>query len=131
MRIKFIVFMLVCLFCCFAFTKMDKRIDQEYKAWQKDIKQLDKQKDDLEKLLKSYNDELTRMTKATTSLETAISQSQLMNATKQMQEMQMSFNLQYLQLQNSMQNENRQFTMVSNIMKTKHETVKNSISNIR
>src|SRR5450755_1439600 len=120
MRIKFIVFMLVCLFCCFAFTKMDKHIDQEYKAWQKDIKQLDKQKDDLEKLLKSYNDELTRMTKATTSLETAMSgasgnnsQSQLMNATKQMQEMQMSFNLQYLQLQNSMQNENRQFTMVS------------------
>ncbi len=42
----------------------------------------------------------------------------------------MSFNLQYLQLQNSMQNDNRQFTMVSNIMKTKHATLKNSISNI-
>ena len=59
------------------------------------------------------------------------SQSQLMQATKNMQEAQMSFNLQYLQLQNSMQNENRQFTMVSNIMKTKHDTVKNSISNIK
>ena len=56
---------------------------------------------------------------------------QLLQATKNMQETQMSFNLQYLQLQNSMQNENRQFTMVSNIMKTKHDTVKNSISNIR
>jgi hypothetical protein len=56
---------------------------------------------------------------------------QLLNATSQMQETQMSFNLQYLQLQNSMQNENRQFTMVSNIMKTKHDTVKSSISNIR
>jgi hypothetical protein len=55
----------------------------------------------------------------------------LFDATKQMQETQMSFNLQYLQLQSSMQNENRQFTMVSNIMKTKHDTVKNSISNIR
>lgn len=55
----------------------------------------------------------------------------LLSATKQMQEMQMSFNLQYLQLQNSMQNENRQFTMISNIMKTKHDTVKNSINNIR
>ncbi|HEY7680004.1 MAG TPA: hypothetical protein VIC04_05745 [Terriglobia bacterium] len=43
----------------------------------------------------------------------------------------MSYNLQYLQLQTAMQNENRQFTMVSNIMKTKHDTVKNSISNIR
>jgi hypothetical protein len=47
------------------------------------------------------------------------------------QETQMSFNLQYLQLQSQMQNENRQFTAVSNIMKTKHDTVKNSISNIR
>jgi len=52
-------------------------------------------------------------------------------AAQQMQETQMSFNLQYLQLQNQMQNENRQYTAVSNIMKTKHDTVKNSISNIR
>jgi hypothetical protein len=43
----------------------------------------------------------------------------------------MSLNLQYLQLQQQMQNENRQYTAVSNIMKTKHDTVKNSISNIR
>jgi hypothetical protein len=59
------------------------------------------------------------------------SQDQLLAATKQMQETQMSFNLQYLQLQSQMQNENRQYTAVSNIMKTKHDTVKNSISNIR
>ncbi len=56
---------------------------------------------------------------------------QLMQATQQMQEQQMSFNLQYLMLQNNMQNENRQFSMVSNIMKTKRDTVKNSISNIK
>ena len=43
----------------------------------------------------------------------------------------MSFNLQYLQLQSQMQNENRSYSMISNIMKTKHDTVKNSISNIR
>ncbi|HWR01957.1 MAG TPA: hypothetical protein VN371_08815 [Chlorobaculum sp.] len=48
-----------------------------------------------------------------------------------MQETQMSFNMQYLQLQSQMQNENRSYTAVSNIMKTKHDTVKNSISNIR
>jgi hypothetical protein len=59
------------------------------------------------------------------------SQSSLMQATQQMQETQMSFNLQYLQLQNQMQNENRQITMVSNIMKTKLDTMKNSIANIR
>jgi hypothetical protein len=43
----------------------------------------------------------------------------------------MSFNLQYLQLQSRMEQENRQFTTVSNVMKTRHDTVKNSISNIR
>jgi len=57
--------------------------------------------------------------------------SQLMAATKQMQEAQMSFNLQYLQLQTQMQNETQQYTAVSNIMKTKQDTVKNSINNIR
>jgi hypothetical protein len=47
------------------------------------------------------------------------------------QEATMSFNLQYLELQDQMQEENRQLTTVSNIMKTKHDTVRNSISNIR
>lgn len=55
----------------------------------------------------------------------------LFAATKAMQEMQMSFNLYYLQLQQQISQENRQFTMVSVIMKTKHDTAKNSISNIR
>ena len=50
---------------------------------------------------------------------------------KQMQEMNMSFNMQYLQLQQKMQDESRRFTLISNIMKTKHDTAKNSISNIR
>ena len=59
------------------------------------------------------------------------SQAALMKAVQQMQEMQMSFNLQYLALQEQMQNDDRQFTMVSNIMKTRHDTVKNAISNIK
>ena len=58
-------------------------------------------------------------------------QDRLLAATKQMQETQMSFNLQYLQLQSQMQHENRAYTAVSNVMKTRHDTVKNSISNIR
>ena len=45
-------------------------------------------------------------------------QDQLLAATKQMQETQMSFNLQYLQLQSQMQHENRSYTAVSNIMKS-------------
>ncbi len=59
------------------------------------------------------------------------SEAQLMAATQQMQETQMSFNLQYLQLQEQMQRENQQYTAVSNILKTKHDTVKNAINNIR
>jgi hypothetical protein len=55
----------------------------------------------------------------------------LFDAIQKMDEMSQSFNLQYLQLQQQMQNENRQFTMVSNIMKTKHDTAKNAIANIR
>jgi N-acetylglucosamine kinase-like BadF-type ATPase len=59
------------------------------------------------------------------------SPSDLIADTKNMQEMQMSFNLQYLMLQNKISQENRQFSLVSNIMKTKHDTAKNSINNIR
>ncbi len=55
----------------------------------------------------------------------------LMDQTKAMQEMQMSFNLQYLNLQNKMQNENRQFSTISNVIKTKHDTAKNAINNVR
>jgi hypothetical protein len=43
----------------------------------------------------------------------------------------MSFNMQYLMLQQHMQDENRRFTLLSNIMKTKHDTAENSISNVR
>jgi hypothetical protein len=52
-------------------------------------------------------------------------------ARKHILEMQMSYNLQYLQLQNRISQENRQFSMVSNIMKNKHDTAKNVINNIR
>ena len=44
---------------------------------------------------------------------------------------QMSFNLQYLQLQSQMEHENRSYAAVSNIMRTKHVTVTNLIGNIR
>ena len=45
--------------------------------------------------------------------------------------MSQSFNLQYLELQNRISHENRQFSMISNIMKTKHDTVKASLTNVR
>lgn len=55
----------------------------------------------------------------------------LMQETRRMQELNQSFNLQYLGLQQNMQSENRQFTTLSNIMKTKHDTAKNAINNVR
>ena len=59
------------------------------------------------------------------------SSAQLLMATQQMQEMNQQFNLQYLQLQENMQAENRQFTALSNVMKTKNDTAKNSLSNLK
>ena len=79
--------------------------------------------------LAAYNAATNQLARAATTLNAA--GDTLLAATKQMQETQMSFNLQYLQLQSQMQHENRSYTAISNIMKTKHDTVKNSISNIR
>jgi hypothetical protein len=54
-----------------------------------------------------------------------------MDQMKGMMEMQASFNAQYLMLQQQMQDESRRYSCISNIMKTKHDTAKNSISNVR
>ena len=55
----------------------------------------------------------------------------LIQAAKEMQEMNRSFNLQLLQLQSKMERENRQFTMISNAMKVKHDTAKAAVRNLR
>ena len=46
-------------------------------------------------------------------------------------DMQTSFNMQYLTLQNQLQDESRRFALVSNIMRAKHDPAKNSIGNLR
>lgn len=55
----------------------------------------------------------------------------LMQETQNIQELNRSFSLQYLQLQQKMQQENREYSMLSNVMKTKHDTAKAAINNIR
>ena len=50
---------------------------------------------------------------------------------KQIQELNTSFNLQNLALQQKMEYESRRFTLLANVMKKKHDTAKNSIGNIR
>lgn len=59
------------------------------------------------------------------------SQQDTMAQMEKMQEMNQSFNLQYLMLQQHMQDESRRFSLLSNIMKEKHDTAKNSIGNLR
>lgn len=41
------------------------------------------------------------------------------------------FNLQLLELQEQIQQENRRFTTVSNVLRAKHDTAKAAVSNIR
>lgn len=55
----------------------------------------------------------------------------MMNATHEMTEMNQSFSLQYLGLQQNLQQENRQFTMMSNILKAKRDAARASINNTR
>ena len=60
--------------------------------------------------------------------------SEMMNATSEMQQMSQSFNRHYLQLQQKIGHVgNRQYTMLSNIMKTKHDIdrITSTINNIR
>jgi len=47
---------------------------------------------------------------------------QVAAASSNMMELSQRFNLQFLMLQQEMQMENRQFTTLSNVMKTKHST---------
>ncbi len=121
--------------------------EADYQQVQKDLQKLDQQKTQLLEMMRSFNEQQKKVTGEVEKLEknynaldggivagtagAGNSQDQLLNATKRMQETQMSFNLQYLQLQSQMQHENRSYTAVSNIMKTKHDTAKNSILNVR
>ena len=53
-----------------------------------------------------------------------------MEATRALQAEAQTFNLQYLQLQESMQRESREFTSLTNVMKVKHDSAKAAINNI-
>jgi len=54
----------------------------------------------------------------------------LLAATRALQQQSQSANLEYLQLQENMQRENREFTTLSNVMKVKHDSAKSAIQNI-
>jgi hypothetical protein len=58
------------------------------------------------------------------------SEGDLLAATKALQQEARTYNLQYLQLQENMQRESREFTALSNVMKVKHDSAKAAIANI-
>jgi hypothetical protein len=55
----------------------------------------------------------------------------VMEATKRLQEQNQMFSMQYLELQEKIQQENRQYSTISNVLKTRHESAKTAIGNIR
>lgn len=48
----------------------------------------------------------------------------------EMQKQNQAFNLQYLELQNGLQEDNRQFSTLTNLMKVRHDTAKAAINNM-
>jgi len=54
----------------------------------------------------------------------------VLEATRTLQQQAQTFNLQYLQLQEAMQRESREFTSLTNVMKVKHDSAKAAINNI-
>ena len=58
-------------------------------------------------------------------------EAQLLDATRAMQQEARASNLQYLQLQESMQRESREFTALSNVLKVKHDSARSAIQNIQ
>jgi hypothetical protein len=54
----------------------------------------------------------------------------LLAATRRLQAEARTYNLQYLQLQEGLQRESREFSALSNVMKVKHDTARTAIQNI-
>jgi Ulp1 family protease len=112
--------------------ELNESLEQDLAALDGHVASMSKLSKELARRIKDINEKSMKFfEKVETLANSANGSADLLAAAQEMQETQMSFNLQYLQLQSQMQNENRSYTAVSNIMKTKHDTVKNSISNIR
>lgn len=58
------------------------------------------------------------------------SEGDLMASARALQAESQAYNAQYLQLQEAMQRENREFTALSNVMRVKHDTARAAIGNI-
>jgi hypothetical protein len=61
----------------------------------------------------------------------ATGETDVMASARALQAESQAYNAQYLQLQEAMQRENREFTAISNVMKVKHDTARAAIGNIQ
>jgi len=103
-----------------------RKLDKSHEGYVKASHEIDGL---IAKLMKNVR-EVSRL--AAEAEKTGSAQSEaLRQAIEDMTKMSQSFNIQYLDLQKQMQDENRRYTLVSNIMKTKHDTAKSAINNIR
>ena len=71
-----------------------------------------------------------RLSKLGTRLSDAIAHAEA-NVSRQLQELNTNYKLMQLQIGQNIDVESRRFTLLANIMKTKHDTAKKSIGNIR
>jgi hypothetical protein len=92
---------------------------------------MDKCATNLEKCLRDLSLAMNRHHSKLTALLTQASVRPESGAIAEILHVQAAFNGEYLRLHSQMQQENMRYTTVSNILKTKHDTVKNSINNVR
>jgi hypothetical protein len=85
----------------------------------------------LQKSNNQWSPKLDRFEKRLSAIDASGSQTELSAATKDLKNLEQSFSLQFLALQQAMQHESRKFQTISNVMKNRHDTAKNSINNIR
>ena len=112
-------------------TRRRKLVDQALRA----LTDAHAELESLVAIQRQLTDDARRLSKVATELSHAIphTEAELRKTTawQQLQEMNTSFSLMYLQIHQQMQEESRRFTLIASVLKTRHDTAKNSISNIR
>ncbi len=111
--------------------KQIKQMNAQYEQLQNDVKALEQQRIQLEVALKNYDTKLKDLTQSLGKTEQqydhALPQSapeQLLAATRQAEATQMSYNIQFMQVENQLQNQNRQFEIITGMLKTKLDAIK-------
>lgn len=111
-----------------------KKLSEQYEVLQKSIKDLELQRMQLEKSLKDYDLKLKTfkddLEKKEQEYDEALPESdadQKLASTRQADAVRLSYNLQYLQLQNQLQNQTGQIAEVNDFMKTKLDAIQKNV----